>query len=124
MRVAVQRLPGVQKVEVSLNQGLATIHFRPNSRVTIEQVREVVRRNGFTPKAAEVEVSGTLSATGELSLLVPGWDAPLPLLADSTVRRELSQLRGGRATLRGMVPESDPAPAGRLVLEVRGVGAP
>ena len=73
VRVAVQKLDGVETVVVSLNQGLATVRFKPNNRVTVEQVRAAIRKNGFTPKGAEVRVAGTLDDyQGQLAIALPG----------------------------------------------------
>lgn len=47
MRVAVQKLEGVEEVEVSLNEGYAEIALAPRSGVTVEGVRRVIRDNGF-----------------------------------------------------------------------------
>lgn len=58
MRVAVQRLDGVESVKVSLNDGVAEIRLAPDNSVTLARVREIIRSNGFSPKAAEVVVQG------------------------------------------------------------------
>ena len=116
MRVAVQKLGGVEAVEVSLNQGLATVRFRPNNRVTIEQVRAAIRKNGFTPKAAQVRVAGALTAhQGQPALALPETGALYLLREGSRGAAQLAELRrlapGTRVTIEGQVPES-PAKAG------------
>ncbi len=116
MRVAVQKLDGVQSADVSLNQGLATVRFKPNSQVTIEQVRTAIRKNGFTPKATQVRVAGTLTDhQGQPALALPGTGAIYRLREGSRGAAPLAGVRrlapGTRVTIEGQVPES-PAKAG------------
>ncbi len=49
-----EKLPGVESATVKLNEGRAVLQLKPDNRVTIAQVRERVRQNGFTPRAAVV----------------------------------------------------------------------
>jgi copper chaperone CopZ len=73
VRVAVRNLPGVDSVRVSLNEGYADVRFEPGSTVTVEQVREAIRKNGFTPREAQVRVRGRVTARGgDLVLEAPG----------------------------------------------------
>jgi hypothetical protein len=58
--VAFQKIEGVEKVEVSLNQGTATIFFKPGNKVSIDRIHELVRKNGFTAKEARVRARGKL----------------------------------------------------------------
>lgn len=59
MRVALQKIDGVESVEVSLNEGMATIQFKPGNEVTVDEVRQVAIDSGFTPKHATVRIAGT-----------------------------------------------------------------
>ena len=52
MRVAVRKLDGVRSVTVSLNDGYADILLASQNTVTVERIREAIRRNGFTPREA------------------------------------------------------------------------
>lgn len=84
VRVAVRKIDGVDSVRVSLNEGLATIRFKPDSRVGVEQVREAIRRNGFTPKGADITIRGRLvEQGGALALQVVPADRPYSLVAGS-----------------------------------------
>lgn len=51
-------LSGVEQVTVSLNEGYAEVHLSDDSQATLAAIREVIRKNGFTPKDADVHVSG------------------------------------------------------------------
>ncbi len=65
------KLPGVESVEVSLNQGTATLKLKPGNQVDPETIRQIVRDNGFTPKGAAVRVAGRLvEREGKLALQV------------------------------------------------------
>ena len=65
MRVAVRKLDGVRSVTVSLNDGYADILLASQNTVTVERIREAIRRNGFSPREALVRVSGTVVRQGE-----------------------------------------------------------
>ncbi|HLG06047.1 MAG TPA: heavy-metal-associated domain-containing protein, partial [Gemmatimonadales bacterium] len=91
------RIEGVDSVGVSLDSGLAVIRLKPENRVTLEQVREAIRRNGFTPKAAEVEVRGTLGARGaSLLLALPAGDRVFELITSGAPGEVLGRLRSVR----------------------------
>lgn len=63
-------LSGVEQVKVSLNDGYVEVHLANDSQTTLAEIREVIRKNGFTPKAADLHVSGTVvqSDDGQLVL--------------------------------------------------------
>ena len=100
VRGAIQKFSGVEKVDVSLNKGLATVTLRPGNAVKLSDVWETVRKNGFTPKQTKVVVRGDvvggtnteLKVTGssEAYRLLPSakaWEAawPRPLPVASTM---------------------------------------
>lgn len=65
------KLPGVAKVEVTMNDGKAVIEFSPESATTLADIREVLIHGGLTPKEAQVTVEGRLvKAGGKLQLVV------------------------------------------------------
>ena len=64
MSVAFGKLEGVRAVDVSLEAGTVTLDLTPKNRVTLQRVREVVRKNGFTPREAIVEVTGEKTERG------------------------------------------------------------
>ena len=43
MRVAIRKLPGVESVDVSLERGAAEIRLRSDNRVTVPQLRKIIR---------------------------------------------------------------------------------
>ena len=60
--VAVKKLEGVESVEVSLTRAVADIRLREGNRVSIAQLRQLVKNNGFTARESTVTAVGT--ATG------------------------------------------------------------
>ena len=58
MRVAVQKIEGVESVDVSLEKGSADIRLKPGNRVTMTQLRQVIRKNGYPTKDAQIEARG------------------------------------------------------------------
>lgn len=108
VRGAIQKMPGVERVEVSLNQGLATIQFKPGNTLEPGAVWETVRKNGFTPKETSVLVRGQVQGR---QLRVSGTNQVLDLIADGKNPKvlEVVALRGVQiVTLRGkLVPQKD-----------------
>ncbi|MEG3190962.1 heavy-metal-associated domain-containing protein [Lysobacter sp. D1-1-M9] len=58
-----KRLPGVESVKVSLNDGYAELTLAAGSSTSMQQIRAVIRDNGFTPKEARIDLEGTLALT-------------------------------------------------------------
>ena len=124
MRVAVKKLDGVDSVDVSLNEGLAAVWFMSENRVTVKQVRDAIRSNGFTPKSADIRVRGrVVEANGTLTLEASGQSVRF-LLVDHPERAGLgAQLRSGAVgrlvLLEGTVPESSKGGEAAVTLQVR-----
>lgn len=125
MRVAIGNIEGVDSARVSLEQGLATVWLRPDNHVRIEQVREAIRSNGFSPKGAEVAVRGRLSGSrGAPAITVEGSNEVLLFGTDSDAPAKLTELErlaaGAVVTVKGTVPETGAKGTGdRLRLLVR-----
>ena len=62
--MAALKIDGVDTVTVSLQRAVADIRLRAGNRVTIDQIREMVRKNGFTPREANVTVVGSAIERG------------------------------------------------------------
>lgn len=124
MSVALKKIDGVQDVKVSLNEGRADVELKPGNRVRLDRIREVIRSNGFTPKGANVTVSGTLVLSERrLALHVNGsdvvyllWDAPS---AAGKVAELGNEARGRTVTdvvVEGHVPEKAPQSVAPLAI--------
>ena len=78
MRVATLKIDGVETVTVSLQRAVADIKLREGNRVTIDQILQMVRNNGFTPKEANVTAVGTpVERGGAPAFAVSGIDEVL-----------------------------------------------
>ena len=64
MRVAVEKLDGVDKAEVSLDDGRVTVRLAPGNAVTIAELRRTIRHQGFTPKEAKLTLSARIEVRG------------------------------------------------------------
>ena len=83
MRVAVQKLPGVESVNVSLERASTDIQLRPGNSITLEQLRRIIKNNGFTSKEATVTVVGKLiERGGQPALDVTGTNTVMLIVAD------------------------------------------
>jgi copper chaperone CopZ len=64
VKVALLKLEGVESAEVSLERASTQIRLRPANRVTLTDLRQIVKNNGFTAKNATVTAIGTLVERG------------------------------------------------------------
>ena len=99
------KLPGVTKVEVTMNDGKAVIEFSPESATTLAQIREVLIQGGLTPKEALVTVEGRITKTGDKLQLVAGanqqYDLVIPQGGDAA-----SLAPDAKVIVQGQVAES------------------
>jgi len=102
--VAIKKVNGVQDVRVSLNQGTAVIRLKEGNRVDVEQLRDIIRKNGFTPKDSDVKVAGkVVERNGKPALEVNGPD--IVYLLEGNVA-PLRGMTGKQVVLAGQVPET------------------
>jgi copper chaperone CopZ len=115
VRVAIRKLPGVDAVDVSLERATADIRLRAGNAITLPQLRQIIKDNGFTSKEATVTVAGNLiERGGKPALDVTGTKIVMLIVPDpkhpDTYQRIEGQLRaklGQPIELRGVV-ESRP----------------
>ena len=90
-----QKVPGVTSVTVSLNDGLTTLDFTPENRVTLAGLRQVIRNNGFVTNASQIVARGSVSMSGDtVTLTVAGSNEQLRLKAAASAPSVFEQLRG------------------------------
>lgn len=75
MSTGLKKLDGAEKVDVSLEQGLAKIQLKPENKVTLAAIQTVIKKNGFSPKKAEVKLRGKLQSH---TLTITGSNESLP----------------------------------------------
>ena len=54
------KLPGVESADVSLDKASADIRLKPDNRITMTQLREVLKKNGYPTRDAQVEARGRI----------------------------------------------------------------
>ena len=120
-----EKIDGVTSVAVSLNEGTVTLGFAPDNRVSLERIRETIRSNGFTPREAELRVTGQIVVRGDSLVLAVQQtgdsfvleDAPDAVGRTADIRRNRA---GATITVSGQVPAEDPqSRSGRWRLLVR-----
>jgi copper chaperone CopZ len=98
VKVAVQKVDGVESVQLSLERAEADIRLKPENRVSLDQFRRIVKGNGFEPREAKISASGTVrNAGGKLTFEVPGTAAPLVISSDGSVPAAYKQLESSAA---------------------------
>ena len=116
MRVALQKMQGVESVDVSLNEGKAVIRLQPGNSVSLGQIRKAVTEKGFTPKEARIEAAGDLSAVKDgLRFEVTG--AGEGFAAEPSAHKEWREKAGRNLRVTGIIaaPSGEEA-AGRIQL--------
>ena len=104
VRGALQKFSGVEKVDVSLNKGLATVTLKPGNTVRLPDVWEAVRKNGFTPKETKVVVRGEVLGGAKTELKVTGTNEVYGLLPDPKAPNAMDEVRrhaGKTVTVEG-----------------------
>jgi hypothetical protein len=64
VRVAVRKLDGVDAIDVALKTGTVSVRLRPGNRVTLPQLRQIIKDNGFASKDATITAVGTIVERG------------------------------------------------------------
>lgn len=59
-----QKVTGISSVRVSLNEGLTVLDFKPGNTVTLAQLRDVIRNNGFVTREAAIIATGAVVMSG------------------------------------------------------------
>ena len=94
VRIGVQKVAGVESVELSLKRAEADIKLADGNRVPLDQFRRVVKANGFEPKQARVTVRGTVrEIAGKLVLEVSGPGTSLVISPDKSAQEPFKQLK-------------------------------
>lgn len=111
MRVAVEKIEGVEDARVSLNEGRVTATLAPDNSVTVAQIRAAIRHQGFSPREADIEVFGTIEEGGAVEagsrvLFVPGSGVRYALEPGPGFEGDLGRPPpGARVTLHGRIAE-------------------
>jgi copper chaperone CopZ len=124
VRVTIEKLPGVESADVSLNEGRVQVQLKAGNAVTLAQLRQSVERNGFTPQQAIVRAQADVAPKGETVQLTISGTEEVYTLADTAhaddVLQQLRKSAGQRVLIEGIVPprRDQRTPA---VIQVNGV---
>ena len=69
MSVAVKKLEGVERIDVSLEKASAVITFKADNTITLPQVRKVIRSNGYPTRDAQIVARGKITDRGGTPIL-------------------------------------------------------
>jgi copper chaperone CopZ len=58
------KLPGVESAAVSLDKASADIKLKPDNHITMTQLRDVLKQNGYPTRDAQIEARGRLVERG------------------------------------------------------------
>lgn|SRR5215831_3967339 len=106
MRVSLKAVPGVESVEVSLENGLAVVKMKPGNSVSFKQLNEAISKNGFTMKDSVATVAGTVGeSNGKAVLRVSGSNDVLTLIPDGSAQ-SAAPVTGKSVVVSGVVPEA------------------
>jgi hypothetical protein len=92
VRVAMQKVDGIQTARVSLKDGLTILDLKPGNGVTVSKLRQIIKNNGFVSKEAVIVASGHPEGT---TFVVSGTNESLtvssaPQQAEDTWRLSIS----------------------------------
>ena len=94
VRVAIQKIDGVDSVALSLERAEADIRLRQDNRVSLDQFRRIAKANGFEPRQATITAVGTVrEVNGALAFEVSGVPAPLLVVTDRSAPSAYQQLK-------------------------------
>lgn len=97
------KMDGFQNVRVSLNDGKAYLELSKNNSLSLSQIQEEVKKNGFSAKKAEVVVEGTLINKNNGYKLVTGTETYQILASISDDLN--SKLKPGKIKIKGIVQD-------------------
>ena len=63
-----EKVKGVERVRVSLNEGLTILELQPGNSVKLSDLRQVIKNNGFVCREAQIVARGTVSTTDGRSI--------------------------------------------------------
>ena len=74
-----KRVAAVSQVSVSLNEGLTVLDLKPGNTVTLAELRQIIKNNGFVSKEASVVARGTVDERDRMIFIVSGTKERLSL---------------------------------------------
>ncbi len=100
-----KKMDGLEKVQVSLNDGKAYLQLSVNNKLTLKKIQELVKSNGFSARNAIVTLKGELSKVGDEWQL--NTDDETFTITPDTPANVLSALNTRQVTVKGHVKDEE-----------------
>lgn len=100
-----KKMDGIEKVQVSLNDGKAYLDLTANNSLSLKQIQEKVKVNGFSAKNAEIVIKGTLVEQDGNYAIQTGKETFA--IADETSNSLRSRLKSGIVKVKGTVQDEE-----------------
>jgi hypothetical protein len=109
VRVALEKVEGIESVSVTLKRGVAHITLAKGNTVTIAQLRRIIKDAGYTSRDATVMVAGTVRAERSgLSLTVSGTKEVFDLSGEGQSLADIERGVDRLVEVSGIIPMPDP----------------
>lgn len=100
-----KKMDGLEKVQVSLNDGKAYLILAADNKLTLKKIQEIVKKNGFSAKNAEVTLSGQLvKKESEWQINVNGETF---MVSSDTPADVLKSLKPGEIEVKGYLKDKE-----------------
>jgi len=100
-----KKMDGLQNVRVSLNDGKAYLELATENKLTLQDIQEEVKKNGFSAKKAQITISGTVKK--ENGLWVIETEKELFDISQHSPTELLQSLTSGTVTVSGTVEDEE-----------------
>jgi hypothetical protein len=88
-----KKVDGVQNVQVILKDGATILELRPANKVTLAQLRTVIKNNGFVSKDAQVTARGAIDGN---AFVVAGTGERLPFVQKPSMSGDVGRFSSPR----------------------------
>ena len=108
-----KKIKGVETASFRTADGVAVVELKPGNTVPLEEIRDAVKRIGYTPKEARVTVRGQASLEGGKWLFRVAGGAieyALDVSAGQEIADQVRQCAGGMAIVDGSIGAERGAP--------------
>ena len=100
-----KKMDGLEKVRVSLNDGKAYLDLANNNNLSLRQIQEEVKKNGFSAKNAEIVIKGNFVEQDGTYAIQTGKETFK--IAEATSTNLRSRLKPGVLTVKGIVQDEE-----------------
>ena len=100
-----EKLDGLEKVQVSLNDGKAYLDLANNNNLSLRQIQEEVKKNGFSAKNAEIVIKGNFVEQDGTYAIQTGKETFK--IAEATSTNLRSRLKPGIVKVKGIVQDEE-----------------